>query len=203
MVKWLVFIQHFCTLSTPRALYRWPHSPIYTKRFLYTFFAQVLSILYSHPDECIGEHLRVSILPKSTCSLEQPVCNHKLPISRWPMLPPELQPQMEKLQLLIHSGECQAIIIWFSYHNIILIFILFAPKLSSGGGCRIITCSDNYRLMLWCRMTTAGLFQSETAAIALLHLFCFYVCSLVVCLYFDYFVFSFSALFSCVIFFGL
>lgn len=88
--KMMVFIWHFCTLSTPRALYSWPHSPIHTKRFLYTFFAQVLSILYSHPDECIGEHLRVSILPKSTCSLEQPVCNHKLPITRRPMLPPEL-----------------------------------------------------------------------------------------------------------------
>lgn len=67
----------------------------------------------------------------------------------------------------------------------------------------IITCSDNYRLMLRCRMTTAGLFQSETAAIALLHPFSFNACSLVVCLYFDYFIFSFSALFSCVIFFGL
>lgn len=76
----------------------------YKEIFIY-FFAQVLSILYSHPDECIGEHLRVSILPKSTCSLDQPVCNHKLPISRRPMLPPELQPQMEKLQLLIHSGD--------------------------------------------------------------------------------------------------
>lgn len=67
----------------------------------------------------------------------------------------------------------------------------------------IITCSDNYRLMLWCRMTTAGLFQSETAAIALLHPFSFNACSLVVCLYFDYFIFSFSAVFLCHLFWAL